>query len=72
MTIEAPFTPEQVRALNAYQHSQRHHPFTCINRHDSEAERILVADSDGWHCPTCDYRQTWAHPSMVILGGVAQ
>jgi hypothetical protein len=68
MSIEAPFTPEQVKALNNYQHLQRFHPFTCINQHDSEAERILVADADGWHCPTCDYRQAWAHPSMVELG----
>lgn len=62
MTIEAPFTLAQVNALNAYQQTGTFHPYTCINRHDGEAERVLVAYVDGFRCPTCNYRQTWAHP----------
>lgn len=34
ITIEAPFTDEQVIALNEYQESGRFHPFTCANDGD--------------------------------------
>lgn len=75
--IRAPFTPEQVRALNRWQQDARVHPFTCgLNRAD-DAHRayaaehsqhdwgILVATRDGWVCPVCGYRQYWAHGFMA-------
>ena len=37
MTITAPFTPEQVKALNYYQASGVFHPFTCANQGDAAA-----------------------------------
>lgn len=64
--IYAPFTPEQVEALNAYQHAGRMHPFTCAHEHPDERP-VLVATIDGWQCPdtACDYRQFWAHDFMT-------
>lgn len=32
--VEAPFTDEQVKALNAFQDAGRFHPFTCLNDGD--------------------------------------
>lgn len=64
--IRAPWTPEQVAALNAFQQHGGMHPFTCGNeRHD--VHYVLIARADGWHCsqPPCDYRQDWAHAFMA-------
>lgn len=66
MTIHAPFTPEQVRRLNEYQHAGQFHPYTCGNCRDNLGtengmnDRLLVATEQGWECPTCDYTQNWA------------
>lgn len=65
MKIEAPFTAEQVERLNAFQHRPEIHPFTCPNDHRPGDNDVLVAHEDGWHCPSCDYRQTWAHAGMA-------
>lgn len=67
--IYAPFTPEQVAALNHWQTRGGMHPFTCGAEHDGPAP-TLIAEADGWHCPgtltaTCDYRQDWAHAFMA-------
>lgn len=67
--IRAPFTPEQVEALNAFQWSAGMHPFTCGGEH-VPGSPLLVARADGWHCTDpygedCDYRQDWAHPFMA-------
>lgn len=52
---------EQIEALNRYQRSDNVHPYTCGgNRTDAnhlDGEGVLVATSDGWVCPFCDYRQ---------------
>lgn len=70
--IKAPFTPEQVVALNRFQRDGRFHPFTCGSgrRTDSahlDGNGILVASEQGWHCPYCEYVQDWAHDEMVVL-----
>ncbi|BBZ93135.1 hypothetical protein BRDID11004_59660 [Bradyrhizobium diazoefficiens] len=62
--IEAPWTDAQVENLNRWQQSGHVHPFTCPNHHD--ASRVLIAKPDGWHCPGCEYTQTWAHAGMVL------
>ena len=62
--ITAPFTARQVEILNQYQQSGVFHPFTCGNR-EHKGDDVLVAKEDGWHCPTCDYTQNWAHEIMV-------
>jgi hypothetical protein len=73
----APWTDEQVVALNAFQTAGRFHPFTCGNDRGDENHRkvakergdrdfgLLVATKEGWVCPACDYRQNWAHPFMA-------
>lgn len=68
-TIHAPFTVEQVSALNEYQDRGNFHPFTCGpcrdvlgTRYD---ERKLIATIDGWVCATCDTTQDWAWALMA-------
>lgn len=56
--ITAPWTTEQVEALNEWQQLGRVHPFTCPNSHP------LVATPDGWVCIPCAYMQDWAHDFM--------
>lgn len=53
-----PFTEDQVASLNAFQVSGYMHPFTCGNEC---RPGVLIAQTDGWHCSTCGYRQDWAH-----------
>jgi hypothetical protein len=63
-----PWTSAQVDALNRYQHLGYVHEFTCPRVHPAgsgEADRALFATKDGWICPHCDYRQDWAHSSML-------
>lgn len=62
--IEAPWTDAQVENLNRWQQCGHVHPFTCPNHH--EASRELIAKNDGWHCPGCEYTQTWAHAMMTL------
>lgn len=61
--LQAPFTDEQVAALNRWQRSNFVHPFTCNGVHDGD--RVLVATRDGWVCRHCRYTQDWAHDSML-------
>lgn len=70
--IRAPWTPEQVAALNAFQQRGGMHPFTCGGDH-APGSPVLVAHEDGWRCSDpyregCDYRQDWAHAFMVDRG----
>lgn len=76
MTAFAPWTPEQVVALNKWQDSGKVHPFTCGGERMDDAHRAyqaqvggdfgqLVAAADGWFCPVCGYRQNWAHAFMA-------
>ena len=62
--ITAPWTKEQVDALNAFQRDSRAHPFTCPNDH-GQADRTLIANEGGWYCQHCDYTQDWAHAFMA-------
>jgi hypothetical protein len=71
----APFTQDQVEALNRFQESGSMHPFTCPDHSDTS----LVATEKGWTCPhrimfepgsriasvQCDYTQNWAHKFMA-------
>lgn len=64
--VLAPWTAEQVQALNAFQRSRvMLHPFTCGGDHCVGEERVLVATPGGWVCPSCTYRQDWAHAFMA-------
>jgi hypothetical protein len=65
--ITAPFTPEQVAALNRWQERGDVHPFTCGNSQcrSSHPNDALVATPNGWMCRHCDYTQQWAHGFMA-------
>ena len=79
--IKAPFTKEQVEALNNFQKDGRFHPFTCgspediaeclVAKNDVEIlaiglnEGILIASEDGWICPCGQYKQDWAYKFMA-------
>lgn len=69
MSIKAPWTFEQVTALNEYQRRGDFHPFTCGNRDDHPMvagdKGVLIATTRGWICPYCDYTQDWAHEGML-------
>lgn len=66
--VRAPWTDEQVAALNRWQKSGVVHPFTCGNRdksgHGWDREvgdyGVLEATPGGWVCRACGYRQPWA------------
>jgi hypothetical protein len=63
MKITTPFTDEQVENLNKFQRHSHMHPFTCKLYHDGE--NVLVATTDGWICPHCEYTQYWSHDFMA-------
>lgn len=52
------WTDDEVFKLNAGQHDDRFHGYTCgkDSRH-----RKLIATRKGWRCADCDYKQGWAH-----------
>jgi len=65
----APWAPDQVASLNAYQATGIMHPFTCGD-HECRAaahpkQATLIAYPDGWYCPRCRYTQDWAHTWMA-------
>lgn len=60
----APWTPDQTEALNDWQRRGDVHPMTCGNEH-STMDNVLIARRDGWYCPSCAYRQNWAHKFMT-------
>ena len=77
-TVRAPFTPEQVEALNRFQKYGMFHSFTCGKDRMDEAHTAyqeehggdygeLVATEAGWVCPVpgCGYTQGWAHAFML-------
>lgn len=58
----APFTPDQVASINAYQISGVFHPFTC----GSEGCGFDLKAIEGTlECPKCDYTQDWVHAWMA-------
>jgi hypothetical protein len=65
--IRAPFSPQQVAALNRWQVDGRFHPFTCGDD-GHEANVRLIACVDGWRCAVqlCGYTQDWAHDFMAV------
>ncbi len=62
--VRAPWTSEQVDALNRWQRLGYVHEFTCNNDHPGD--RTLFATLNGWVCAHCDYRQDWAHAAMLL------
>lgn len=58
--VRAPWTPQQVDNLNAWQARGNVHPYTCTGDHGDQRERTLLATEEGWICRTCGYTQDWA------------
>jgi hypothetical protein len=54
-TIEAPFTDEQMQALQAYQDNPYVHDYCCPERHPLQVTR------DALVCKNCHYHQVWAY-----------
>lgn len=48
---------ERVYKLNAHQHDQTCHPYTCGT---DSTHRPLVATRFGWQCADCGFTQAWA------------
>lgn len=62
MAVHAPWPEWAVEALTARQARFDMHPYTCGYRSTHVGQNdVLVATPKGWECPSCDYRQTWAH-----------
>jgi Lar family restriction alleviation protein len=67
------WTAEQVANLDEFQKAGRMHPFTCGTKEKHPPlddcgdvpDDELFATERGWKCPTCDYRQFWAHDFML-------
>lgn len=66
MQSKAPWTSNQIVALNRWQECDHVHPFTCP-RHDNDDEVRLVATEKGWRCSKfdCHYEQDWCHDFML-------
>jgi hypothetical protein len=63
MGLKTPWTKEQVDSFNKQQNDGEHHPYTCKNgrnKYHLDGEGVLVATTEGWVCPYCDYKQNWA------------
>jgi hypothetical protein len=66
--IEAPWSKEQVEALNNYQRNRFYSPITCDRGHGP-----LIAYSTGLECSRkwCIVRQWWAPEWMFLRGAGA-
>lgn len=71
--LRAPWSSEQVTALNLFQQRGGAHPFTCGASRHLDQSPVLDATHSGWICPdpACDYTQDWASTLMVERGAYA-
>ena len=68
--IRAPFTPEQVDALNLQQADPRRHPYTCEEWHgEPAARRNLVATTRGRMSGAGTWRSVGTGPSALRSTG---
>lgn len=56
---------EVIFQLNANQHRQDIHPYTCGN---NSSHRPMVACLEGWRCADCEYRQPYRQEYSKQLG----
>lgn len=62
--VSAPWTDEQIRALEAWQELGHVHPYTCPADDHHGHSVSLVPTTDGWVCPVAEPRrvvQAWAY-----------
>jgi len=55
--VYAPWTDEQVAALERRQDNDMLHEYTCNCGHQ------LIPSTNGWWCEECPYTQNWCHKS---------
>lgn len=60
--LYAPWTDDQVSALNRWQHFPLVHPFTCGR---CDCKEPLIARTSGWYCQSCGGEQKWALALMA-------
>lgn len=67
--MKAPWTTQEVEALNYMQHCGMLHPYTCDRRNDGNHpdNAVLVPTKDGWVCPHCSYKQDWFRGDVFEL-----
>ncbi len=67
--ITAPFSEDQVNALNHYQEHTNFHPFTCwgvgCKKLYQNNGGKLMATPEGWICPCAEFKQDWAYKIMT-------
>jgi hypothetical protein len=59
MDIIAPWTDEEVEALNCFQTCGKVHPYTCGGGGGPHSGVDLVATNEGWYCPKCGSVVQW-------------
>lgn len=57
----APWEPQQIESLRAYQQSTAFFPFVCKYNHD----HILTAQKNALVCDQCGDKRTWAYEWML-------
>jgi hypothetical protein len=60
--VKAPWTDEQIDALERFQQTPGVHPYTC----PQHSTRELVATRRGWICRYCEYTQDWANDLLML------
>lgn len=66
MIVDAPFTEKQIANLKSWQTHESFHPMTCRHDHGDD-ENILIPETEGMRCPTCNEVQRWVHDFMADL-----
>lgn len=69
-----PWTEKEVANINAFQKSGAMHPLTCGCGSDDHPNRVLVARTDGLHCPNgrCTWLQTTGVERALADGSLLQ
>lgn len=70
---KAPFTDNEVAAINVSQKSNYNHPFTCCSPDDvtechrklRTSEGIMIATNEGLICPCGNNKQDWVYYGMT-------
>lgn len=67
--MHAPWTDDEVVALTAYQELRLAHPYTCPNGGDAKHghQTSLKPSKEGFACPRCQYKQTSAYGTSILL-----
>ena len=62
----APWTDEQVDALDKWQGDETQHPYTCV------CGESLTPHNDGWQCDYCGHKQNFCYEFSLNPEGGAK